>query len=401
MKRNRLLYCVIAATVAFVVAVSCSGSRNNGAQDGHNDEGHVHPDGSDEIELSETQLNTVGIVLGALSKKELGNVIHASGVLSVDPQHAAEVSPLLPGVVRRLTVVEGQQVSKGQVVAYMENAEIVAMQQDLLTVSEEASLAAEEYDRQSALARQGAGVGKNLSKAKSDYEMANARLAGARRKLQQIGIDPGQVLAENIAIEAPVRSPISGNVSSISASIGSFADMQTPMMSIIDNSAVYCKLNLFEHDADKVSIGQNVDMQMVGQPTVKAVGHIVSVNKAIDTDAKTMSVRVELDDTPSGVVPGMAVTAAINVGAELVDALPEDAVISSGGKHYVFVLEHEAVEDGARMFHFKRVEVIPGVAGLGFTQVRFLSPMDPDASIVTAGAFYLGSMSSEHGEHVH
>lgn len=388
-----------AAALALSLAVSCSGGENNAGNERVEDEDHDRKEG--EVELTQAQMNTVGITLGQISEMELGGVVHATGTLAVDPQDAAEVAPLLAGIAKRISVVEGQAVSKGQVVAYIENTDIVALQQELLTVSQEALFAAQEYERQQALAKQGAGVGKNLSKAESDYEIVNARLAGVRRKLAQIGIDSDRVLAENIVTQIPVLSPISGIVSKIFVSTGSYADMQTPLMSIIDNNAVYCKLNIFEQDVDRVNAGMTAEIQAVGQPRIRIKGVVKEVTRSIDPEAKTLSVRVVLDDVPAGAVPGMSVKASINSGTESVDALPEDAIISSAGRYYIFVLDHEAEESGERVFHFKRVEVMPGVSDLGYTQVSFLSPGDEHATVVTSGAFYLGSMSSDHGEHTH
>ena len=54
------------------------------------------------------------------------NVVRVTGTLALDPQNKAEVSPIASGVVRRITTREGIRVRRGQVVAYIENTQIVA-----------------------------------------------------------------------------------------------------------------------------------------------------------------------------------------------------------------------------------------------------------------------------------
>jgi cobalt-zinc-cadmium efflux system membrane fusion protein len=47
------------------------------------------------------------------------------------------------------------------------------------------------------------------------------------------------------------------------------------------------------------------------------------------------------------------------------------------------------------------VEVIPGTTDLGFTEIKFVENVDPNAKIVTKGAFYLLSAMKDGGEHDH
>jgi cobalt-zinc-cadmium efflux system membrane fusion protein len=98
-------------------------------------------------------------------------------------------------------------------------------------------------------------------------------------------------------------------------------------------------------------------------------------------------------------IPGMAVTALINSEAEEVDALPDDAVVSAGGKSYIFVLDGVAQgDDDAKSYHFVKTEVVEGAKALGYTQITPINPLPQDATVVIANAFYLNSMASDHGD---
>ncbi len=389
----------IVSSITSLFCIACVGG--NDAQGHAEEHGHSHGETS-EIELSETQMRTVDIKLGHLEQKELSNAIHANGQLSVNPQDAAVVAPLMAGVVGAINVVEGNHVKAGQTVAYIENTEIIDLQQNYLEASDELSLAQSEYDRQKALSAQGAGIQKNLQAAQSAYRVASAKAEGLRIRLELAGINPDNVKSGKISKRAPLSAPISGTVSRIAVTTGGYADMQTPIMTIVDNNAVYCRLSIFEKDINMVKAGQKVDIRLTNVGATRLTGMVEEVNRAIDTDSKAFTVRVRLDDTAEmPLVPGMAVTALISIGHERVDALPDDAIVSSGGKSYIFVVEDVHEEDGNKVYHFNKVEVATGTSEMGYTQVTPLTPIADDALAVTTNAFYLASMSADHGEHSH
>ena len=44
------------------------------------------------------------------------------------------------------------------------------------------------------------------------------------------------------------------------------------------------------------------------------------------------------------------------------------------------------------------MEVVAGVSELGYTQIDFVAPISKDATVVTSNAFYIASMTADHGE---
>lgn len=141
---------------------------------------HDHDEG---VEVTEAQLNTVGIKLGKIEKRELANIIRVNGEMNLAPQKKAEVTSLIGGIIRQILVNEGSNVSKGQTVAYLENTAIVELQKNYLTSKKEAFVAEQEYNRQKELAEQGAGVQKVLQQASANYEISKAQLTGLEKQL--------------------------------------------------------------------------------------------------------------------------------------------------------------------------------------------------------------------------
>lgn len=360
---------------------------------------HDHDEG---VEVTESQLNTVGIKLGKIEKRELANIIRVNGEMNLAPQKKAEVTSLIGGIIRQILVNEGSNVSKGQTVAYLENTAIVELQKNYLTSKKEAFVAEQEYNRQKELAEQGAGVQKVLQQASANYEISKAQLTGLEKQLLQLSISPSQVSSGNMVTRIPVKSPIAGTVNKINISTGSYVDIQASLMNISDNSQMHCDVKVFEKDINKVKLGQEVDLSLTNQPGTSLKGVVYEINKSFEDDTKAIKVHLEIKDRNNlHLVPGMYVTGLINIGKEKTEAVPNDAIISNEGKKYILVLQNEENGTEGKIFHFKQEEVITGTSELGYTQITPVKKIEEDATIVISNAFYIASMTADHGEHAH
>lgn len=360
---------------------------------------------AEDIHLNATQLRTVGIQLGHIESRSLNSVVRVSGRTALQPQYQASVTTLAGGIIRQICVSEGNRVSQGQTVAYIENTDIVALQRDYLT-SKSAMIAAEqEHERQRQLAQAGAGIEKALQQATAACHMAKAQTLGVERQLQQLGISIEQVKNGHITTRIPVKSPISGFIDRIKVATGGYVDMQTPIMDIVDNSKLHCDLSVFEKDIADVRIGQPVEILLTNRPDVRFRGEVYEVGASFEGQTKSVKAHVRITEKPAGVqlIPDMYVTALVQTGSHEVNALPSDAIVANEGHKYIFLLTHKktvqedsksAQKDSATetVYHFRRVEVTTGAEENGWTQVTPVHPLSKNATVVTHGAFYLSSI---------
>lgn len=384
--------------VATFLFASCSQSATTSSTEG---DGHNHEEITEtsEVEVTKRQVETVGIKVGKLEERALGASVKVTGTLSVDPQGIADVVPMMSGVVRKITVVEGQNVAAGQVVAMIENMEVAEMQRRYFEVKENCNLAETELKRQQTLADAGAGVRRNLESAQTQYTIAKETVASLAGQLRSLGIDPKKISANGVSLTIPVKTPISGVVSVIQSRTGAYADVASPMMTITNNSMVYANLNIYEKDLSVVKPGELVEGVLTNLPSVKIEGSLVGINPTIDPQTRTFSARVRLKPIDNSVVlsPGMSLSATITGAEQVMSALPSDAIVTNGGRKYVFMLEEEHENE----VHFKKVEVVIGPSAMGYTAVSFPTPVNEQARFAVAGTFYLVSMSSEHAQHSH
>ena len=389
----KTLNIIIIAVISIFLA-SCTKGKQEEVK-----ENKVEEQGNETIELTQEQIKTVGITLGKVENRPLNNVVRANGELQLNPQDMADVTSLVGGVVRKVYVTEGQQVKAGQVVAHIENTEIVGLQKDYLIAVKETNVTHQELLRQKTLASQKAGVEKTLQQASAAYEMALARQTGLYNQLRQIGINTNLVKQGKIIRQVSISAPISGIVTKISVKSGSYIESSQSLMQVANNAAVFCNLNVFERNISQVAKGQEVDFVITNSPKVYFKGTVKEINRSMDSDTKAISVHVGIDaKNATELIPGMYVTGIISMGKQNVPALPDDAIVNANGKRYVFVLDKRHKEGNDVKFQFKQVEVVAGVSELGYTQVDFVTPISKDATVVTSNAFYIASMTADHGE---
>ena len=390
---------VVAVTVVAVAAFTLWQSHGEAGHSHDEAEEHAGAVEMDHIPLTQQQVNTVGLRLGTVTRRRLDAMLHADGMLVLRAQNIGDVTPLMGGVVRRVLVRDGQAVSRGQVVATIENTDVVTLQREYYTACKESEGARQELARQEQLATAGAGVRKNLQQARRDSRIAHANMVGMARQLSQMGISVARVARGQFTTVFPLRAPIAGTVSQLAASIGSYADMQTPLMRIRNNSAVECDLNVFERDIARVRVGARVVLALTNQPGVTVTGRVYGMNQYFNDGTKAVAVHVRLDAAQGArLFDGMYVSGLIATGNRECDALPTQAIVSADGHHYVFALNGHP--RGGR-YEFSRHEVTPGVSQGGYTEVRFSRPLRPGQQVVTDNAFYLASLTGEHGEHAH
>ena len=408
--------------IVTVTAIAWAGFAFFAKQTGseaHAHEEHEHDEVDfDHIPLTAKQVSTVDLKMGEAVEREMDATIDAKGSLVLRAQAMGDVASLMGGIVKSISVKEGQFVHKGQVVATVENTDVVSLQREYYSAAKECELARIDMERQKLLAQNGAGIKRSLQQAQKDYHVAHANMLGIGRQLAQMGISIAAVAKGKFTTAFPLRAPISGVVSEMTASLGSFADMQTPLMKIRNTQAVECDLNVFEKDLAKIKVGNRVTMSLTNQPGVKLSGTVYGMNQYFNDNSKSVAVHVKLDaasvksylhsssgNTHGGkLFAGMYVSGKIATGSQQCLALPSQAIVNTDGKQYVFALNGTPSKGN---YSFSRHEVTTGASDGKYTEVKLcdhlLKGKDGAAGkkIVTENAYYLASLTGEHGEHAH
>lgn len=217
---KRILVVAVAAILAwcgFTFFSNHAGAEAHDAEHGHEQE---HEEGDfDNIPLSQKQVDAVDLKMGEAVDRVMDATIAANGQLVLRAQNKGDVASLMGGVVKAIYVKEGQNVKRGQVVALVENTDVVSLQREYFSASKECELALTDLERQKLLNKAGAGVKKNAQQAAKEYHVAHANLIGIGKQLAQMGISTAAVARGKFTTAFPLRAPIAGTVSQITASL--------------------------------------------------------------------------------------------------------------------------------------------------------------------------------------
>ena len=277
---------IIAATAAAIATFTLLTNGNNGDESEETAE-----------QQTEKQADTTPTQQTEEPARQTANQITATGTVILHAQDIAEVTSLMSGVVKTITVKQGDRVRKGQVVATVENTDVISVQREYFTACEEAKSARTEMERQQMLADNGAGIRKNLQQARTQYQIAQSTATGLARQLAQMGISTSAVAKGQFTSVFPLHAPISGTVAKVNTTLGGYADMQTPLMEIQDNSEVECDLNVFEKDLGKIKVRQKVNVTLPNQPGVTLSGTVYGINDSFNEGTKTVGVHVKIHHT--------------------------------------------------------------------------------------------------------
>ncbi len=379
-------------------------------------------DENQELVLTADQYNIAGIAVSQVETRPLSGTVKVNGVLDVPPQNLVSISAPAAGFLQKSDLLQGSKVRKGQVIAVLRNPEFINEQQayletrqDLIAARGQLEYAEAEYKRQEELARENINAGKTLQSAKAEYTTLKARIAsleartgGQRARLKLLGINPERLSADNFQSEISLYSPTNGYVTEVNVNIGKYVGNTEVLFKIADTEHLHAELTVFEKDILKLKVGQIVRFTLANE-TQERHAKIYLFGREIGPD-RSIRVHCHLDKEDTNLLPGMYFKATVETGASPVPALPEAAIVSSGGKDYLFVEaakteNKEPAHAGETEAHgehrFHMIEVKRGVTDASWVEV--LLPKDFDlkhSRVVTKGAFYLLSASkvAEEGE---
>jgi RND family efflux transporter MFP subunit len=404
----------ILAAAFFFAAASCGSEKTEKVASEQAEEHHEESE-SGLVVLTNKQLQTVGIETAGIEQKDITATVKVNGTLEVPAQNKAVVTSLYSGVLRSISVRPGLSVHKGQVLATVVNTELSGIQQQLISVNASLRLAELEEKRQSELVAGNAAPLKNLQRVQTELSSLRAQRAALQKQLADLGISASSVSTGNISSTLSITAPISGTISDITAQIGSNVDPSTPLARIVNNSQLHLDLFVYEKDLPVVRTGQIIHFTLTNNPGKEYDARIFSVGTAFANETKAVPVHAEVMGDKSGLIEGMNVTAIISIGTQTAPAVPDDAIVMSGGKHYIFIRtdktpekhaehENEHKEDGHEEEAgtvFERIEVARGASDLGYTVITPVTGLPANAQVVVKGAFFILAKMTNTGEHEH
>jgi RND family efflux transporter MFP subunit len=255
---------------------------------------------------------------------------------SVMAEDLVDVTAEVSGRITQLTVKEGDNVSRGQLIATVD-VETIQKQREELETS--LSLANDLYTRQKGLWDQNIGSEIQYLQAKNNKERLEKGLASIDLQISK----------------DKVYAPISGIVQRVVTQSGELAAPGVPIVQILNTSELKLAADVPENYIRAVKRGEQVDISIPALGIERSLP-ISLIGKTVDPANRTFKVEVKLPNNPD-LKPNLLAEMKIKeFVAKDVVTIPINWVQQEvSGKRYVFVLDEN--EDGELIARKNYVEI--------------------------------------------
>lgn len=337
------------------------------------------------IKVTQAQYDQLGMEMGTIEEKSFPVRVSVNGMIDVPPENRAMVNATMGGYIKTTPFLIGDKVSKGQTLVTLENPEFVSLQQQYLEVNEQLSFLKAEYERHTIMSEENITSQKNFLKSESDYKSALARHSGLQKQLQMLNISPEQVKNGTIVSTVSIKAPISGSITKVNVTKGSYVSPATAIMEIINNDHVHLELSVFEKDIMKVKKGQKITFRIPEASGDTFHAEVYLVGTSIDEN-RTIKVHGHLEDEgKEKFLTGMFVEANIITDNVQEKALPSNAIVTIDNIPNVLIFEKKEGDT----YYFSQKEVSVDEELDGFSVIKEANSFAPNTQFLTKGTYNL------------
>lgn len=242
----------------------------------------------------------------------VSNTVSFNGTLVVPAQNRVSITLPMGGIVKNMKHLPGAYVNKGELIAIIENAEFISLQQTYLDSYAQAEYLESEYLRQQTLAQQEAASQKKLQQSKADFLSMKSRKDAAAAQLSLLGLMPVSLIEQGIKPHIEVRAPIAGYISDMQMNSGKYFNAGEPLCEVTNKSTMLLKLVAYEKDLAKLKTGIALDFHIngVAKTVFKAV--ITSIGQQINATNSSLDVYATVSTNHDQFRHGMYVTATVS-----------------------------------------------------------------------------------------
>lgn len=207
----------------------------------------------------------------------------------------------------------------------------------------------------------------------STLSQLEAGMQNTKANMEQL-----ETVLDNVDASGNVISPASGTLIQFSAVEGGFVSTAAPVAVIDAVDQLKITVSVSEALVPKLTVGAEAEV------TISAVGEtftapIRNIDRSANPQTRLYNVTLSAPSSISGLLAGMFADVTFHTDfSENAVVVPTEAVMTSGGTQYVYVVEGETA---------KYIEVTTGLTSSGVTEV--LTGLTAGQQLVTVGQSYL------------
>ena len=354
---------------------------------------------ADTVKIPAEDQGRAGVQTDYVSVQHVPRTLSVAGQVVMDEQHTSHLGTIADGRVTAVNVLPGAAVRRGQVLgelhSHMVHETVGALVQAYAAVDRQrgsvafANQAQDRYHHlysiQAASLEESQRSDQDLLQAQKMLADAEANVHMEREHLSELlqvppeSLNPGNLYDRELI---PIRSPIDGVIIARNISVGQVIDTGFVAFDISNLASVWIIAAVNQQDLSLMHVGGAAEVVTAGYPDQVFAGRVGMIGDTLDTQTRTIPVRIVVPNPDTRLRPGMFASAHI-AEPETRDAIfvPEEALQNINGMSVVFV-----TADGST---FQARTVTLGSRSEG--KVEATEGLRPGDRIVVRGAFMVKS----------
>ncbi len=301
-------------------------------------------------------------VVSRLYPAQAYTVLNASGY--VVAQRKAAVSSKSTGRLASLVVEEGSRVKKGEIIATLENEDLVAAKNQaaaqvkeadagLKTAQAELTDAELQYKRFKTLVEKDLVARQDFDTAVARYKKAQAGVASAQAhiRVMQAGLANTQAALEYTYIRSPFDGVVTtkyAEVGEVVAPFGAAVNARAAVVTMADLNSLMVEADVAESNLDKVKLGEPCEVSLDAIPDRRFAGQVHMIVPTADRTKATVLTKVKFLEKDDRILPEMSAKVAflsrpLEPGERQPRlALPKGALVTREGKSFAYLVKDNA-----------------------------------------------------------
>ena len=311
--------------------------------------------------------------------------LRASGRIDFNELFLSRIGANVTGRVSEILAVPGQEVKQGSILAKITSTELTQSQLAYLKAKSASILADQAANRAKILFKEDVIALAELQKREAESSSARAEFRAANDQLRVQGMDQASIdrLSKSGVIESinNVIATIAGEIVERKINKGQVVQPADALFTVADLSTLWAISEVPESNSYLIRKGQKASLIIPALRNQVIEGVVAHVDSIVNSQTRTVVVRMELPNKDGQIKPGMLSTMLIESQPVEKLVVPVSAVIREDNHDHVYI---KLDDDTYRM-----VPVKLGPEGKGFRSV--ISGLKEGQEIATDGAYHLNT----------
>jgi len=312
-------------------------------------------------------------------------VLRASGRIDFNELHLSRIGANVTGRVSEIYANLGQQVKQGEVLAKITSTELTQSQLIYLKAKSANQLAEQAANRATILYKEDVIALAELQRRESESRSAKAEYRAANDQLRVQGMDQASIdrLAKTGLIESinNVVTSITGEIVERKINKGQVVQPADALFSVADLNTLWAISEVPENNSYLILKGQKASLIIPSLRNQEVDGVVAHVSSIVNTQTRTVVVRMELPNRNGQMKPGMLATMLIESQPMEKLVVPVNAVFREDNQDHVFIRQDDN--------RYRMIPVKLGAEGQGYRPV--IAGLHDGQEIAIDGAYHLNT----------